>query len=188
MGTAGKSIRSVNSLTADSSGNLDNTQGKFNGIRFYNKSSTDPISPTPADGDRYYNTAMHLEMVYDESRAKWLSNESNMLYWSRNGNTAQGSYFQGQDGIAFTSIKGFLAPFSGTLVAVGYSRDDSDSAVFELTSNGTEIGFLSSSAQTGADYNINSNFNANSILGARNKTGGNTVTDVQGWARIRWRR
>ena len=185
-GTSGKLIQ--NSLvTIDISGALDNNQEKYNGIRFYNKSGVDPSSPTPSDGDRYYNTDMHLEMVYDGYRSKWLSNESVMMSYGRAGTTAQGVFFKGSD-VIFTSTNGYTMPFSGTIVAVGYARDDSDAAVFEFLSNGTQITFISSSVTSGADYTINSNFSASQTISVRNQSGGNTATDVQGWFRVRWRR
>lgn len=186
-GSTGRSVVS-SSVTIDVAGNIDNVQGTFNGIRYYNKSASDPTSPPPADGDRYYNTAMHLEMIYDGLRGKWLSNESVLFLWGRAGNTAPGSFYQGVDGIAFTAAKGFVPPFSGTVVAIGYNRADTDAAVFEITANGSQIAFLSSSAQSGSTYATDANFNAAVSLGSRNQTGGNATTDVQGWARIRWRR
>ena len=79
-------------------------------------------------------------------------------------------------------------PFSGTIVAVGYARDDSDAAVFEFLSSGTQIAFISSSATSGTDYTINTNFSTSQTISVRNQSGGNTVTDAQGWFRVRWRR
>ncbi len=185
-GTTGKFIQN-SSASIDVSGNIDNNQGTYNGIRFYNKSASDPVSPTPADGDRYYNTAMRLEMVYDGARSKWLSNESFIFQWGRNGNTAMGSFFNGENTIQFTNAKGYVPAFSGTVVALGYSRQDNDAAVFEITVTGSQIAFISSSAQSGTSNSINSNFPANFVIGARNQDNLNAVTDVQGWARLRWR-
>lgn len=187
-GSTGRSVVS-SSVTIDVAGNIDNVQGTYNGIRFYNKSASDPVSPPPSDGDRYYNTAMHLEMVYDGIRNKWLSNESFLFPWARSGNTAKGSFFQGGDNIPFTAVKGFVAPFSGTIVAIGYSREDVDAAVFEVTVTGSQIAFISSSATQGTSYALNADFGNNLVLGVRNQDlNGNVVTDIQGWARIRWRR
>jgi len=185
-GTSGKLIQD-SLVTIDISGAIDNNQEKYNGIRFYNKSGVDPSSPTPSDGDRYYNTDMHLEMVYDGYRSKWLSNESIMMPFGRAGTTAQGVFFKGSD-VIFTSTNGYTMPFSGTIVAVGYARDDSDAAVFEFLSSGTQIAFISSSATSGTDYTINTNFSTSQTISVRNQSGGNTVTDAQGWFRVRWRR
>lgn len=41
------------------------------GIRDYGSSSTDPTSPTPTDGDKYWNTSTNQKMVYDGGLSMW---------------------------------------------------------------------------------------------------------------------
>jgi hypothetical protein len=150
-------------------------------------SSTNPASPTPVEGDKYYNTVIEAEMRYDGSRSKWLSIESSVFNFGKTGNNAVGAYFKGHDGVAMSATSGFPGFHSGTIVAVGYTRSDSDAAVFQITADGTEIAFISSSAVEGVDTALDADFAPDQVLGVLNKTGGNTVSNVVGWAKVKWR-
>ena len=170
----------------DATGDIDNA-GTYNGIQHYTSSATDPTTPTPSDGDRYYNTALDMEMRYDNTRSKWLSVESSVMEFGRDGNTGGGSYYRGPGNRAYASDKGRTAEFDGTVVSVSYTRNDTDSATFEVTADGTGIATLASSAGTGKDVTLNGDFTADQILGVKNQTGSNTTRHVLGWVRIRWR-
>ncbi len=89
--------------------------------------------------------------------------------------------------VTFTATNGFHALFNGTVVAVGYTRDDADSATFEVTSGGTNVATLASTATSGRSTTLNGDFTQGGILSVRNAAGGNTVTDGMGWVRIKWR-
>jgi len=186
----------VNGITSNSNiiltgalnatGDIDNA-GTYNGIQHYTSSATDPTTPTPSDGDRYYNTALDMEMRYDNTRSKWLSVEASVMEFGRGGNTGGGSYYRGPGNRAYASDKGRTAEFDGTVVSVSYTRNDTDSATFEVTANGTGIATLASSAGTGKDVTLNGDFTADQILGVKNQTGSNSTRHVLGWVRIRWR-
>jgi hypothetical protein len=156
------------------------------GTRHYGDSATDPTLPVPAEGDRYYNTVLEMEMRYDGSRTKWLSVEAVSFLFGRNGNTAPGSFYRGVDGLTMSATSGFPALFNGTIVAMGYTRADTDAAIFEIVEGGIVIASLASSAVAGKDTTLNGNFTTG-VLGIQNQSGGNTTTDVQGWVRVRWR-
>lgn len=170
----------------DATGDIDNA-GTYNGIQHYTSSATDPTTPTPSDGDRYYNTALDMEMRYDNTRSKWLSVEASVIEFGRNGNTGGGAYYRGPGDRAYDTDKGRTAEFDGTVVSVSYTRSDTDSATFEVTADGTGIATLASSAGTGKDVTLNGDFTADQILGVKNQTGSNTTRHVLGWVRIRWR-
>ena len=170
----------------DATGDIDNA-GTYNGIQHYTSSATDPTTPTPSDGDRYYNTALDMEMRYDNTRSKWLSVEASVIEFGRNGNTGGGAYYRGPGNRAYDTDKGRTAEFDGTVVSVSYTRSDTDSATFEVTADGTGIATLASSAGTGKDVTLNGDFTADQILGVKNQTGSNTTRHVLGWVRIRWR-
>lgn len=153
----------------------------------YPASATDPASPTPVNGDRYFNTALGMEMFYDGSRSKWLSVEVCEIHFGRNGNTATGGYYRGMDGIVMSSTVGRHAEFNGTVVSLAYTRSDSDAATFEVTSNGSNVATLASSAVSGRSTSLNGNFNAGDIVAVRNASGGNTTSNVSGTVRVRWR-
>jgi len=170
----------------DATGDIDNA-GTYNGIQHYTSSATDPTTPTPSDGDRYYNTALDMEMRYDNTRSKWLSVEASVIEFGRNGNTGGGAYYRGPGNRAYASDKGRTAEFDGTVVSISYTRSDTDSATFEVTADGTGIATLASSAGTGKDVTLNGDFTADQILGVKNQTGSNITRHVLGWVRIRWR-
>lgn len=154
----------------------------------YGTSSTDPTSPAPTGGDIYYNTVLDMEMRYDVARGKWLSVEAPIFKFSRNGNTAVGSFYRSTDGNTFTPTDGIATDNSGTVIAMAITRDDTDAAVFEVTEGGSQIAFMSSSAILTTDNSLDGDFDAGSVLGARNaSTDSNTTSDVHGWFKVKWR-
>jgi hypothetical protein len=163
------------------------TNIKGTGVRLFPPGTSDPSFGTAADGDMYYNTTLNMYLAYDNSRSKWLSKEVTTLPFGRLGNTAAGSYYEGVGGIAFSDNRGWIAIHSGTIVSLSYFRDDTDAAVFQVTTNGTQISFLSSSALSGSDTTLNDDFAINAVLGVKNKTGFNAVNDSMGYVRIKWR-
>jgi len=155
----------------------------------YGALTADPTGiGTPPNGAKYYNTVLDMEMRYDATRAKWLSAVEGLIYFGRNGNVGPGAYYRGIDGLAFSATDGFPAYFNGTVVALGYTRADTDSATFEVVAGGAATGAeLISTALSGHVSNLNSNFNQGVVLAVRNKAGGNTTTNGHGWVRVRWR-
>jgi len=156
------------------------------GRRDWGASATDPVG-TPSDGDAYYNTVLDMLMEYDSTRAKWLSVESAIFYFGRAANTAPGSYYKGVDGVTLGAATGWNAFHNGTVVALAYTRDDSDSATFEVTNDGASLATVASAAISGKDVTLNADFSADEILAVRNQAGGNATTNVQGWVKLRWR-
>lgn len=151
----------------------------------YGNSATDPGGA--AEGEKYYNTILEKEMRYDGLRSKWLSIESSIFEFGKTGNAAAGSYFRGPDSINFSATQGFTTPFSGTVVAFGYNRTDTDAAIFQIVEDGAEIAFLSSSAVEGVDNTLDGDFTPTGSLAVLNKTGGNTVSNAFGWVMVKWR-
>lgn len=160
---------------------------QVNGIKIYASSATDPLTPTPSAGDRYYNTVLNEEMVYDASRSKWLTNSTTTFQFGRNGNTGAGVFYRGVNGLVLSATRGWPAFFNGTVIALGYTRGDVDVATFQVTANGTTLSSLSSSATSGVTTTLNNDFVAGDILAVRNAAGGNTTSTVQGWVRVKWR-
>jgi len=155
--------------------------------KVYPASANNPSSPSPAAGDLYFNTGLNLWMMYDATRTKWLSVESNTFSFGKTNNTAAGSYYRGIDGLAYSSNQGITALWNGTVVALSYTRSDSDSATFEVTNNGSSLSTLASASNSGYTVSLNNDFTQGQVLGVRNQSGGNTTRDVQGWVRVRWR-
>jgi len=210
--SAGRVITSVNATTVEGEPNLtfDNTtlvitgdvsgSGNVSGSAFYGDgsnltglardfgpSATDPVG-SPNAGDFYYNTVLNMTMHYDSSRTKWLSAETSEIHFGRNGNTGVGAYYRGINGRSYSAIQGRYAEHNGTIVSFSYTRGDTDAAVFNVTSGGTTVSFLSSSAIGGSTETLSDDFAADTVLGVRNQSAdGNTTTDVLGVARMKWR-
>lgn len=159
----------------------------INGLRHYGARATNPTSPAPAQGDRYYNTVLQMEFQYDAIRTKWLSVESVSFQVGRNFNTPGGGFYRGIDGEVLSATVGFPAFFNGTVVAFGYTRADADAATFQVTANGGTIYSLASAATTGFATNANGDFTQGQILAVRNGVGSNPTTGVQAWIKVKWR-
>jgi hypothetical protein len=138
-------------------------------------------------GDTYYNSGLEMRMAYDGSRSKWLSVEADVLNFGRNGNTGPGSFYRASDGLAYSAVNGRHAEFNGTVISLSYSREDTDSATFEVTADGTGIATLLSAVLNGRDTALDADFSQGAILGVKNQAGGNTTSRVHGWVRIKWR-
>jgi len=155
--------------------------------RDFGPSATDPVG-SPNAGDFYYNTVLNMTMHYDSSRTKWLSAETSEIHFGRNGNTGTGAYYRGINGRSYSAIQGRYAEHNGTIVSFSYTRGDTDAAVFNVTSGGTTVSFLSSSAIGGSTETLSDDFAADTVLGVRNQSAdGNTTTDVLGVVRMKWR-
>ena len=156
------------------------------GLRDYGASATDPTLPAPADGDTYRNTAIDMQMYYDGTRAKWLG-DSAQIAFGRAGNAGAGAYYRGIDRRSFSATNGRDARHNGTVVAIEYTRNDSDAATFEAVAAGVTIATLASAVTSGSDFTLDGDFAAGSVLAARNQSGGNTTSQVMGWITVRWR-
>lgn len=157
------------------------------GVRHYGVSTTDPVTPAPEDGDRYYNTVLNLEMQYDGTRSKWLSVVVSIFDFGRTGNTPGGAFFRSIDGITYSATNGYHALYNGTVVALAYTRNNTTSMTFEIIENGITIASLLSAVISDRSVVLDGDFSAGGILGARSQTGGGTASAVVGWCMIRWR-
>ena len=132
-------------------------------------------------------------MRYDSTRGKWLSVESAEFHFGRDGNTAVGQYYRAADGRVMGPIGanflGWYAIRSGTVVSLGYTRSDSDQAVFDIVQDGTSIATVSSTATGGRDVTINADFTFGDVLAVLNQAGAgnNPTSNVIGWIRVKWR-
>lgn len=159
----------------------------WSSYKVYPASANNPSSPAPSAGDLYYNNGLNLWMMYDGTRTKWLSVESSVFQFGRRANTAPGSYYRGTDFKAFSASAGYPALWNGTVVGLSYTREDSDSATFEVTNSGSSLSTLVSATTSGYSISLNNDFAQSDILGVRNQSGGNATRGVQGWVRVRWR-
>jgi hypothetical protein len=163
----------------------------INSVRNFGKIAGDPpIGPDPAplDGDIYYNTTLRMQMQYDGSRSKWLSVDSTKFDFGRSNSIPAGVYFRGVDRQVMSATEGWIAEQDGTVVSIGYTRQDFDAATFDIVESGASIATFASSASSDRDITINADFSADSILAVRSAPGSaNTMTRVIGWVRVKWR-
>lgn len=148
------------------------------GIRHYGASATDPTSPTPQAGDKYYNTAINHEMCYDGSRSKWLSVATFCEGCGRNGSTKDGDYYRRYNGMELSSTTGSYVQ-TGTIIRIGYTTEKSSKHTFEVLVNGDVIASLYSNGASAAFNNeLNGDFKAGP-MSARNQDGGDKSDDLQ---------
>lgn len=155
------------------------------GPKRYPNSATNPVSPAPAAGDIYYNTALQMQVQYDGSRSKWLSVASDTFAGSDLGALTSGTYLQ-VGSVRMTATRGYTAQYNGTIVALGYTRTDSDASSWQVTSNGSTIATVATSATSGQSNSLDANFNQGNILGIRNG-GVNAMSNTIVWVRVKWR-
>jgi hypothetical protein len=158
---------------------------QVNGPKHYANSATDPTAPAPAEGDRYYNTTLEMEMRYDGSRSKWLSVETCIINASDQGTLNNGSYFQ-VGALRMSATRGYTAMFAGTVVSLGYTRSDSDAASFAVTDAGSTIASVASSAVSGQDTTLDGDFVQGAVIAMRND-GANALSNGIVWCRLKWR-
>jgi len=154
----------------------------------YGPLAADPAGTSP-DGSKYYNTALDMEMRYDATRAKWVSVEAKVCTFSNSGffGTAAGAYYRGIGAVTGAGATGYLLPHNATVVAMGYTRTDTDAATFEVMDDGASVATLASSAASGKSTALNVDIASDSVLSLRNQSGGNTTSGVQAWVKVRWR-
>lgn len=168
--------------------NSGTEQVEVNGVTYYGVSAGNPTATTSGfqAGDKYYDSTLDMEMRYDGTT--WLSVESCMFTFGRDGNIPTGVYFRGPDGRIMSDTIGYVSPFAGQVVAVGFTRSDNDTVIFEVTADGVTIESTTGTAAT-SYYETNSTgtFVAGDILAVRNSaTGSNTASDVVGWFKVKW--
>ncbi len=148
------------------------------GIRHYGASATDPTSPTPQAGDKYYNTAINHEMCYDGYRNKWLSVAILTEGSGKNGGTLDGDFYRRFNGMPMTLTTGPYVQ-KGTIIYIGYTTEYAAKHTFEVLVNGSVVAELYSGGASAAyDDTINADFKAGP-MSSRNKYGSSTSYDLQ---------
>jgi len=146
------------------------------------------LSGAYASGDRYTHVTgnTNFATMFDFVRNKWLSSESIMVYFGRNGATASTQFYRGVDGLLMSATSGIIMPHNGTIVAMGYTRSDTDSAGFEVVASGVSKFTNTSTATSDVIIDINVDVSASDIIAIRN-AGANDTSDVSGWVKIKLR-
>ena len=148
-------------------------------------SETDP--EVCGDGDRYFNTLLGFEMQYDTERGKWLSVIGATIHAEHNGTTAIGAYFKGSDGRVMSATRGIAARYKGTVVAINYTRDNSDPTTFEIVADGEPIAEIASSLQNDFFNHLDGDFEQGEVLALRNRADGAPTKYTSLDVEIRWR-
>lgn len=144
--------------------------------RRYAPASSDPSSPTPAEGDTYFNTTLKQLMVYDGTRSKWLSDAVFTLGFA--GGAGVSGYFD-HHGQATDGGNGDVPVLKGTVVSVAISRSDSDASTIEVTLGGTAVcELVTSAAGVTRDSTLNADFAAG-LMTTRVKSAANAIDDAR---------
>jgi len=152
----------------------------------YGVLAADPTGISPATGDTYYNSALEMNMGYDGTRGKWLSVESAMFIFGRDGSTAPAQYYRTSDGRIMSAVKGWEAPWDGTVISLAYTLD-AVAGVFDLVANGASLTTVAPAAASGDDKSLDSDFNLADILAVRNRAASSLTSNVAAWMRVKWR-
>lgn len=151
---------------------FDGTTGKViqdTGLRHYGASATDPTSPTPAAGDRYFNTALGMEMTYDAGRSKWLSSESWYIIFVYNGR-ANNRYMK-YGNLSLAATRGICATRNVTVTELSFVRRSNNAqptyTVYDSGSaTAAALQAASNTTNDQADLTVNVDIAAGAILGA----------------------
>jgi hypothetical protein len=164
-------------------------QVEIDGVTYYGAVAADPTATSSGfqDGDKYFNTVLDMEMRYDSTRAKWLSVEAMYIQFGRQGNVGASVFYRGVDRQVMSSTTGYFMPYAGTVVGLGYTRNDADAATFDIVEGGTSRATLASSAVSGKSNALDGDFSQDGILAIQNEAGSNTTTNVMGWVKVKFR-
>ena len=110
-----------------------------------------------------------------------------IFQFGRNGDTAAGSFYKMINGMTMTSSRGIVIPANGYLVAIGYTRGDTDEATFRVLANGSSIYNLTSTDVKGYETGLTVAVNAGDVISVKNTSASNSTSNVQGWLQFRWR-
>lgn len=153
----------------------------------YPPSATDPTSPAPVAGDRYYNTALSMSMIYDGGRSKWLSEETWVPAFSHNGRPNNNYLKVGA--LTLTSVRGYLVSRNATLCEIAYVRRNEarDPTIEVRLGGGSAIASLLSpnNTPTGSDLTVNADVAAGSVLQVYSAN--DRLSEPVVWLKLRWR-
>jgi len=169
--------------------NSGTEQVQIDGVTYYGSGAGLPTARAGGfqNGDTYFDTTLGMDMRYDSSRSKWLSVDSMFMPFGRQGINAVNVYYRGTDSQVMSATNGWVMPYAGTVVGLGYTRDDTDAATFDVVEGGTSRAVLASSAVKGKANNLNGDFSADGVLAVMNQVGGNPTTNVLGWVKVKFR-
>lgn len=157
------------------------------GAGYYGASAADPvISPSPLDGDFYYNTVIKMFLFYDSNRSKWLSLHIQNISFGDKNATTSGDYYLSINNIDSSASLGYRAPYNGTVIGFSYTRSDSDAANFQVHKNGVSIADIATSAIAGGSNSINADYSQGDVLALYN-SGPNATSNASGIILLRWR-
>ena len=97
--------------------------------------------------------------------------------FAKQGNLAAGAYMRFGELITDDTSTGYITPLSGNIVASSIGRSDTDLSDIEVLVNGSVVLTLNTSAIATTELHTEA-VSAGDLISARNKVGGNTMSDV----------
>jgi len=170
---------------------FNGTTGKViqdSGLRHYGASATDPSSPSPGAGDRYFNTALGMEMTYDAGRSKWLSTEAWVAVFVNNGRV--NNQYMKIGNLRLASDKGYLVTRNATITEIAYvRRSGNDQPRYTVRTDGSNtsawIQVPNNWTTEGKDLSVNVNIAADVRLQAF--VSNDEARDTTFTVKLRWR-
>ena len=111
--------------------------------------------------------------------------ESQYFYFGRNGVTAPGQYFFTATGRRMSGDEGNIAAYNGTVVGMGSTTSAPGLKNIECVIGGA-LAFSTTLGPATVNNLINVNFNQRQVISVRSGIG-DSVADLTGWVKIKWR-
>ena len=145
-----------------------NDRNEIGGAYDYGQSATNPASPTPTNGSRYFNTTVNRPAVYNSTLGKWVGMAPTPYPFGHSGSGLGTSTRLRCVGLASDADAAYEQPFDQVLIGYGYARSDSDSSEFEVMVNASTIkSTIATAATRGSSMALNVDIDANDELWAR---------------------
>ncbi len=153
--------------------------------RDFGSMATDPTEP-PTEGDRYFNTALGMLMVYDGVRSKWLSVETWCPAFAHEGRPDDNYLMIGR--LRLSSTLGYLVPRNATLCELAYVRKtEPRDPTFKVRTNGTSVAELYSPNNTPTGNDVT--FDVDVVAGKKLQVyvANDRASQPVVWLKFRWR-
>ena len=149
-------------------------------INIYPSQASSPSSPSPENGDLYFNTSVREWFYYDQPRTAWLTTSSFSLSAGRNGNVTAGSFFRGINGMLLDATNRGMSVPQGTVVGLSATKTSTAASDIEVLVNGVVVTTFTLGGSPGSteSFTLSDNF-PQGVLSFRNAAGGATVRNVQ---------
>jgi hypothetical protein len=143
------------------------------GIRHYGALGVDPVNTQPSPGDKYYNTVINHEMVYDGNANRgWLSVATFTEGCGANRSTAENGYYRRFNGMVLSQSKGVTVQ-KGMIIGISVTTNTTANRQFKIniSTNPVTTFTYNIANATYVDMDLANSFDAG-VMSMQNGTGG----------------